>query len=156
MAVDPSEDVPAGGAGDATGDGLGTGPDLLAREAASLVARLRLWTPARWAAEAVPYGSRADLAHHLAAWLVAAAGEAPVPLPRLDADLALPDQLAVAADDLVRTRPSAAVLRDALAHLLLHRAELLGEEVPAALVRALGEPDELALRRRARTVCDAV
>ncbi len=148
--------MPADAPPDAPGDGPGAGPDLLAREAASLVARLRLWTPARWAAEAVPYGTRADLAHHLASWLVELAGEAPVPLPRLDSDLALPDQLAVAADDLVRSRPPAAVLRDAVAHLLLHRAELLGEEVPAGLVRALGEPDELALLRRARTVCDAV
>lgn len=128
-------------------------PALLAREAAALVARLRLWTPARWAAQAPPWGTRGDLAHHLAQSLVAAGGEAPVPLPRLDTDLALPDQLAVAADDLVRTVPGDAVARDAVAHLLLHRAELLAEQVPPALVAALGEVDETALLDRARAVC---
>jgi hypothetical protein len=88
--------------------------------------------------------------HHLAQWLADAAGEAPVRLPRLDSDLALPDQLAVTADDLVRSGRASA---DAVAHLLLHRRELLDEPVPAGLVAALGEPDELALVRRARAVC---
>ena len=114
-------------------------PALLAREAASLVARLRLWTPARWAALAEPEGpSRAEVVHHLAQALVDAAGEAPVPLPRLDSPLALPDQLAVAADDLVRRGPSGAVALGAVAHLLAHRRELLGDDVPAALTARLG------------------
>ena len=95
----------AGGTG---GDGSQGGPraaaDLLAHEAGSLVARLRLWTPARWAAAAPPCGTRADLVHHLAQWLADAAGEAPVRLPRLDSDLALPGLpdtkgLPAAADD---------------------------------------------------------
>lgn len=123
---------------------------LLAREAASLVARLRLFTPARWAAAAPSLGSRADVVHHLATWLAARAGEAPGPLPRLDADLALPDQLAVTADDLVRTGRGGP---DAVAHLLLHRRDLLEEPVPASLVAALGEPDEAALLARARRAC---
>ncbi len=123
---------------------------LLAREAASLVARLRLFTPARWAAAAPALGSRADVVHHLCSWLAAATGEAPGPVPRLDADLALPDQLAVTADDVVRTGRGAA---DAVAHLLLHRVELLGEPVPATLVAALGDRDEEELLARARRVC---
>lgn len=129
--------------------------DLLAREAASLVARLRLWTPARWAAAAPPYGTRADLAHHLAQWLADAAGEAPVRLPRLDSDLALPDQLAVTADDLVRTA-HARLAATAVAHLLLHRRDLLDEPVPAGLVAALGEASEAAVLARARRVCGGV
>ena len=88
--------------------------------------------------------------HHLAQWLADAGGEAPVRLPRLDSDLALPDQLAVTADDLVRSGRATA---DAVAHLLLHRAELLDEPVPPGLVRALGFADGLALLRRARAVC---
>ncbi len=110
---------------------------LLAREAASLVARLRLWTAARWAAQA-DGGSRADVVHHLAQWLADEAGEAPVPLPVLDSPLALPDQLAVTADDLVRTRPAPEQALRAVAHLLAHRRDLLGEDVPASLHARLG------------------
>lgn len=124
--------------------------ELLAREAGLLVTRLRLWTPARWQAAALPYGTRGDLVHHLAQALADQAGEAPVRLPRLGSDLALPDQLAVTADDLVRTGLATG---DDVAHLLLHRRDLLDEPVPAALVEALGEPDELALLRRARAAC---
>jgi hypothetical protein len=109
--------------------------ELLAREARSLVERLRVWTPARWGAEVPPYGTRADGVHHLAQWLADRAGEAPVRLPRLDSDLGLPDQLAVTADDLVRS--GRAELADT-AHLLAHRADLLGEDVPAPLRERLG------------------
>ena len=123
---------------------------LLPREAASLVARLRLFTPARWSAALPPYGTRADAVHHLAQALADAEGAAPVRLPRLDGDLALPDQLAVTADDLVRSGRADA---DAVAHLLLHRSELLGEPVPAGLVVALGAPDEQALLARGRVTC---
>jgi hypothetical protein len=129
---------------------------LLAREAASLVVRLRLFTPARWAAVVDPYGTRGDLVHHLAAALVVAAGETAEPLPRLDSDLALPDQLAVTADDLVRVGPAPQVVLDQTAHLLLHRRDLLEEAVPAGLLLELGEPDELALLRRARGVCSVL
>ena len=109
--------------------------DLLAREARSLVERLRVWTPSRWAADAPPYGTRGDLVHHLAQWLADQAGEAPVRLPRLDSDLGLPDQLAVTADDLVRTGRADLT---AVAHVLAHRRDLLGEDVPAALAAQLG------------------
>ena len=105
--------------------------DLLAREARSLVDRLRLWTPARWAAAAPPYGSRGDLVHHLAAAF--AADETDRSLPRLD-DLVLPDQLAVTADDLVCS--GQARVRH-VAHLLAHRYDLLGEDVPPALLAQL-------------------
>ena len=108
--------------------------ELLAREARSLVERLRLWTPQRWAAAAPPYGTRGDLAHHLAQAFVTATGETDRPLPRLDSDLALPDQLAVTADDLVRA--GRATLQD-VAHLLAHRRDLLGEEVPPSLLAQL-------------------
>ena len=88
--------------------------------------------------------------HHLAQALADAEGAAPVRLPRLDSDLVLPDQLAVTADDLVR---SGRADEDAVAHLLLHRGELLEDEVPAGLVRELGEPDGAALRERGRRAC---
>jgi len=129
--------------------GAGAMPALLAREAASLVARLRVWQPSRWQASAGPFGSRGDLVHHLAQDLADLAGEAGVRLPRLDSDLALPDQLAVTADDLVRTRPDDGLAGRAVAHLLLHRADLLGEPVPAGLVEALGAGDAAGLLRRA-------
>ena len=101
-------------------------------EARSLVERLRVWTPTRWAAAAPPFGTRGDLVHHLAQAF--AAQESDHPLPRLDSDLALPDQLAVTADDLVRSRR--ATVED-VAHLLAHRRDLLGEDVPAALLERL-------------------
>lgn len=123
---------------------------LLDREGRSLVTRLRLFTPARWAAAAGDDGgTRADVAHHLAQALVDAAagleGGRPRVLPRLESDLALPDQLAVAVDDLVRAGPPAALAQEAAAHLLLHRAHLLGEAVPTGLAAALGVDDVLAL-----------
>jgi hypothetical protein len=127
---------------------------LLDREARSLVQRLRLWTPARWAAAAAGGvgGTRGDLAHHLAQALADAAalleGEPRRALPRLDSDLALPDQLAVTAADLVRAAPPDGVARSATAHLLLHRAHLLDDAVPAGLAAALGTGDVLALGTR--------
>lgn len=126
---------------------------LLAREARSLVQRLRLWTPARYAAAAGPGGSRGDLVHHLAQALADRAadleGGPRRPLPRLDSDLGLADQLAVTADDLVRAGPPDALAVADTAHLLLHRAELLEDEVPAGLAEALGLADVLAAGRRA-------
>lgn len=129
------------------GDGLSA---VLAREAAALVTRLRLFTPARWAAALPPYGTRADVVHHLAQALADAEGAAPVPLPRLDGDLSLPDQLAVTADDLVRAGRADA---ETVAHLLLHRTELLEDEVPLGLARELGEPDATAVLARGRRAC---
>ncbi|MCW2778805.1 MAG: hypothetical protein JWN17_2530 [Frankiales bacterium] len=117
---------------------------LLDREARSLVQRLRVWTPPRWAAAAAPGRSRADVVFHLAASFVALAGEAPVALPRLSTDLALPDQLSVTAADLVRSGPAPDVALAATCHLLLHRAQLLGEEVPVGLAEALGVADVLS------------
>lgn len=123
---------------------------VLAREAGSLVARLRLWTPARWAA-----AGRAGVAHHLAQSLADAAarleGAPPRPLPRLDGDLALPDQIAVTADDVVRAGPPADVAVACTAHLLLHRLDLLGDAVPQGLAAALGLDDVVAAGRR---VCE--
>jgi hypothetical protein len=117
-----------------------TAGELLAREARSLVERLRLWTPERWAADsgrtAPPYGTRGDLVHHLAQAFVVRAGETDRLVPRLDTDLALPDQLAVTADDLVR---SGRVSMTDVAHLLAHRRDLLGEDVPAGLRDQLGD-----------------
>lgn len=121
---------------------------VLARETRALVDRLRLWTPARWAAAAPVLGSRGDVVHHLAQALADAAadleGGPRRPLPRLDSDLALPDQLAVTGDDLVRTTPPPEVARAAAAHLLWHRRHLLGDDVPAGLADALGLDDVLA------------
>lgn len=125
---------------------------LLGRESRLLVQRLRLWTPARLAAGAAPWGTRADLIHHLAQDLADRAadreGHLRRPLPRLDTDLGLPDQLAVTADDLVRAGPAARTAIEATAHLLAHRSDLLGEVLPAGLAAAMGLADVLAQGRR--------
>jgi hypothetical protein len=122
----------------------------LAKEVSSLVQRLRVWTPARWAADCPPWGTRADAARHLAQWLAdqaaALEGEQPRMLPVLTPDLLVADQLAVTGDDLVRARPAAGLVDDAVAHLLAHRFDLLGDEPPASL----GGPDAV---RRGRDVC---
>ncbi len=115
--------------------------DLLHRESRSLVQRLRLWTPARYAAAAPLHGTRGDLVHHLVQVLADGAadlqGGPRRAVPRLDTDLALADQLAVVSADLVRARPPEQVARDATAHLLLARRDLLGEEVPPSLAHSL-------------------
>lgn len=127
---------------------------LLRRESASLVQRLRLWTPARWAAAGAPFGSRGDLVHHLAQALADltadAEGEVRRVLPRLD-DLVLADQLAVTADDLARAAPAAQVARQAVAHLLAHRRDLLDEPVPVGLAAALRLDDP---ERTGRAACE--
>ena len=122
---------------------------LLAKELASLVDRLRLWTPSRWAAAADPWGARADLGRHLAQWLAdRAAGLEEQPrraLPVLHPDLLVADQLAVTGADLVRADPPPDVRREAVAHLLAHRLDLLGEQPPPSL----GGPEALRLGRQA-------
>ena len=127
--------------------------DLLRRESRLLVQRLRMWAPQRFAAAAAPWGTRGDLVQHLAqhlADLAAAAEGCPRRLlPRLDTDLALPDQLAVTVDDLVRTAPPPQLAVRTTAHLLLHRTELLQDEVPAGLAAALGVDDAVAVGRNA-------
>lgn len=125
---------------------------LLDREARSLVLRLRVWTPQRWAAASPVGASRAEVAHHLAQALADLEGAAPVPVPRLDNDLALPDQVAVTAADLVASGPTDETARAATAHLLLHRDDLLADPLPAGLVSALqlDGSDPLA---EARTAC---
>ena len=127
--------------------------ELLRRESRLLVQRLRLWTPARSAASAPPWGTRGDLVHHLAQDLADRAAHAEGGprrlLPRLDSDLGRPDQLAVTADDLVRAGPPPQVAVAATAHLLAHRVELLADRVPAGLAAALGLDDVLAAGHQA-------
>jgi len=126
------------------------GQRLLAKEVDSLVGRLRMWTPQRWAAAAEPWGTRADLGRHVAQWLADLAatmeGQPARALPALHPDLLVADQVAVTGDDLVRAAPSAAVCQEAVAHLLAHRFDLLGEDPPASL----GGAGTLA---RGRSVC---
>ena len=123
-----------------------TAPELLAKELASLIQRLRIWTPARWAAAAEPWGTRADLVRHLAQWFADRAGEGDRVLPVLKPDLLVVDQLAVTADDLLRTSPDALTCSEAVDHLLVHRLDLLGDLPPASL----GGEDAV---RRGRAVC---
>jgi hypothetical protein len=87
-----------------------------------LVNRVGHWTPARWAApvgltEGAPI--RADIMYGLVQALADQAADAehrpPRPVPRLDNDLALPDQLRVMVADLLHAAPPAAVLDQAAA-----------------------------------------
>jgi hypothetical protein len=91
-------------------------PDELARAVDRLVDHIGQWTPSRWAASTVSLGavSRADAVHALAQRLAdleaSATGRPDRPVPRLDNDLVLPDQLRVTARDLLAARPPEAVL----------------------------------------------
>ncbi|HEX5740507.1 MAG TPA: hypothetical protein VFY17_03010 [Pilimelia sp.] len=78
----------------------------LARIVDLLVAQVAQWNAARWSAAPEPGGpSRADLVHALAQRLADLAaeveGQPRRDLPRLDSDLALPDQLRVVTRDLL-------------------------------------------------------
>ena len=125
--------------------------ELLRRESRSLVQRLRLWTPARYAAAAPPWGTRGDLVLHLAQVLADAAADLEQQpqrqVPRLDSELARADQLAVTSDDVVRAGPSPGLARSLTAHLLAHRVDLLGDDVPGSLAQALGMPDVVGAGR---------
>jgi hypothetical protein len=90
------------------------------------------WTPTAWAAPApgVPGASRADVVHHLVQRLadLAATAESQThrPVPRLDNDLALPDQLRVVTADLLAAAPSPAHLAAAETALSTARTALWG------------------------------
>jgi hypothetical protein len=71
-----------------------------------LVGQVGHWTPSRWAASGASGVPRAAAVHELIQWLADrcadAEGRDRLPVPRLDNDLALPDQLKVVAADLAR------------------------------------------------------
>jgi hypothetical protein len=90
------------------------------------------WTHERWAAPATPGGApRAELVHGLVQRLADLAadveGATRRPVPRLDNDLALPDQLRVVAADLVAVGASDLLTHAAAADVAEVRAELAGE-----------------------------
>jgi hypothetical protein len=70
-----------------------------------LVRQVSHWTPSRWAASSASVVRRGDAVHGLVQWLADQAADAEREprrqVPRLDNDLALPDQLRVVAADLV-------------------------------------------------------
>jgi hypothetical protein len=85
------------------------GDDPLSAAVRKLVGQVSHWTPSRWAASSGGGASRAALMHDLVQWLAdrgaVAEGRPARPVPRLDNDLALPDQLQVVAADLGRFAP---------------------------------------------------
>jgi hypothetical protein len=83
-----------------------TSGEEVARAVRRMVGRTSHWTAARWEVPVLPDGgSRADLVHALvqeiADMAAAAEGQPCRRVPRLDNDLALPDQLRVVSADLV-------------------------------------------------------
>ncbi len=102
--------------------GLGRGVELLVRQVGH-------WQQPRWSAVASAGNvSRADLVHRLVqeiANLAAdAEGEPRRTVPRLDNDLALPDQLRVVAADLLAADPPDEVLARAATEVAATRAVL--------------------------------
>jgi hypothetical protein len=101
----------------------------LDRAVESLVRQVGHWQPPRWAALTADGNvSRADLVHKLVqeiATLAAdAEGQPRRAVPRLDNDLALPDQLRVVAADLVAARPAPEALARAAAEVTATRTVL--------------------------------
>ena len=80
--------------------------DRLTVTVGRLVGQIGHWTPSRWAASGASGVPRGDTVHALVQWFADrcadAEGRAHLPVPRLDNDLALPDQLKVVAADLAR------------------------------------------------------
>jgi hypothetical protein len=96
-----------------------------------LVGQVAHWTPSRWGAASGDFGRpRADVVHRLvqriADLAALAEGESLRPVPHLDSDLALPDQLIVVTRDLLRAAPDAATLRAAHAAVAQARTALWG------------------------------
>jgi hypothetical protein len=109
--------------------------DGLAPAVRRLVDRVSHWTPRRWGVPSRPGPSRlgpsrAELVHGLVqevADLAAdAEGQPCRPVPRLDNDLALPDQLRVVAGDLAGAAPGAAVLAGAAERVAAVSRALVG------------------------------
>ncbi|MFI6821751.1 hypothetical protein ACIBJE_12480 [Micromonospora sp. NPDC050187] len=100
----------------------------LDRAVEQLVRQVGHWQSPRWAALADGNVSRADLVHRLVqevANLAAdAEGQPRRTVPRLDNDLALPDQLRVVAADLVAAAPAPEVLARAAAEVTATRTAL--------------------------------
>lgn len=89
------------------------------------------WTPPRWrAASSVSGLSRADLVYELvqriADLAAAAEGQPRRAVPRLDNDLALPDQLLVVTRDLLRASPASGVVTAACGWVVRTRNAFTG------------------------------
>ncbi|SCL18999.1 hypothetical protein GA0074694_2537 [Micromonospora inyonensis] len=106
------------------------GPNTELEQAVELLVRqVGHWQPPRWSALAADGNvSRADLVHKLVqevANLAAdAEGQPRRTVPRLDNDLALPDQLRVVAADLVAAAPAPEALARAAAEVTATRTAL--------------------------------
>jgi hypothetical protein len=91
----------------------------LSAAAGSLLNRVGHWTDARWSASAGPGLTRADivfgLVQYLADLVAAVENREPRNVPRLKNDQALPDQIQVMINDLLRARAAATVLESATA-----------------------------------------
>ncbi|WP_422773296.1 hypothetical protein ACN28C_10445 [Plantactinospora sp. WMMC1484] len=101
----------------------------LSRQLDLLVRQVGHWTPPRWAAPGRSGGpARGDRVHRLVQFLADlgadAAGEPRRSVPRLENDLALPDQLRVVVADLVAVDPPEPVLAGAAAEVAATRQAL--------------------------------
>jgi hypothetical protein len=89
---------------------MADGAEQLRTAVDRLIRQVMYWTPPRWrAASSVSGLTRADLVHDLVQRIADLAadveGQPRRPVPRLDNDLALPDQLVVVTGDLMRASP---------------------------------------------------
>jgi hypothetical protein len=101
----------------------------LVRAADRLADHVGHWTPTRWAQPSASAGSsRAEVVHALVQRLAdleaTASGRPPRPVPRLDNDLSLPDQVRVMILDLLRADTGPVLLAEALDAVTRARAQL--------------------------------
>ena len=90
-----------------------------------LVNQVGHWTPRRWAASGAAPAVFA-LVQRLADLAADAEGQPRRPVPRLDNDLALPDQLRVVSADLLAAAPGEALLAEAARAVTEVRGSLSG------------------------------
>jgi hypothetical protein len=108
--------------------------DELSRAVSHLVNQVGHWTPERWSRPAAGAGpearTRADLVYGLVQRIADRAADAEVVprrmVPRLDSNLALPDQLRVVAADLVAAGPLPDVVATAAADVAATHGLLTG------------------------------
>jgi hypothetical protein len=95
--------------------------DELTAAVRRLVRQVSHWTPSRWAASSASGVRRADAVHGLVQWLADQAADAEReprrPVPRLDNDLALSDQLWVVATDLASAGADDETIRAAVSRV---------------------------------------
>lgn len=133
--------------------------DVLLVNTGRLRAAVASWSAGRWGAAPRPLPDLlststtcSGVARHLVQVLADLGADAENrprhPVPPAESDLLLPDQIAVMAYDIALAEPGADLVEQALAEVLLHRAEIDGTRVPDEVLRRAAAACPARQRRR--------